>query len=90
MELVAVASATVLGNVCSLVPNGGPGWLNSLCGREGIKWELGQFLSGGASIHLSGSERFNKATTRWSTFQAPNVTVVVEVATENDVSETAS
>ena len=59
-----MAVATVLGSICSLVPNGAPGWANNLCDRRGIAWELGHLLDDEASILLPGSERFEEATKR--------------------------
>ncbi|KAJ5175929.1 uncharacterized protein N7482_001806 [Penicillium canariense] len=89
MEFLAVAVAGLLGSFCStLAPATGIGWLNSLCNRGNISAELGPNLSSGANIYLPGSEGFTQSTERWSSFEAPNVTVVVEVATENDVAET--
>jgi hypothetical protein len=50
--------------------------------------ELKKELSSGAAIYLQGSTEFVNATTRWQIYKEPNITVVVEVATEKDVSTT--
>ena len=45
-------------------------------------------LSPGAKISFPGEESFAEATARWSTYSAPNITINVEVAVEQDVVET--
>jgi hypothetical protein len=55
-----------------------------------IKTDLGPRLSSNASIFLPGSSQFADATLRWQEWRDPNITVVVEVATEGDVQETVS
>jgi hypothetical protein len=55
-----------------------------------IETILGPRLSSNASIFLPGSSEFSDATLRWQEWESPNITIVVEVATENDVQETVS
>lgn len=90
MEFLAVAVAGVLGNLCSILPSSttSTGWFNSLCSPGDISSLLGPRLSSGAHIYLSGSDQFTQAATRWSAYQAPNFTILVEVATASDVGET--
>lgn len=47
-------------------------------------------LSSGATILLPNNPGFTNATVRWGTNAKPDIFVVVEVATEGDVSETVS
>jgi hypothetical protein len=51
---------------------------------------LSSRLSSNASIFLPGSSEFSDATLRWQEWESPNITIVVEVATEDDVQETVS
>lgn len=62
--------------------------LRRLYKRGDILTDLGPKLSSNAHIHLPGSSGFTEGTTRWSTLGQPDVDVVVQVATENDVAET--
>lgn len=48
---------------------------------------LAQKLSSQAQIYCPGSEEFSNSTQRWSTLDAPNFQLTVEVATERDVVE---
>ncbi|PYH85967.1 FAD-binding domain-containing protein [Aspergillus uvarum CBS 121591] len=57
-------------------------------GLANITAELGPRLSPGARIILPNSPDFTDATRRWSPFAEPRFTVVVDVATEQDVAET--
>ena len=52
--------------------------------------ELGPRLSHSASIILPHSADFAAATIRWTEYQAPTFSAVVEVASERDVQETVS
>ncbi|KAJ5273272.1 hypothetical protein N7478_008397 [Penicillium angulare] len=89
MEFVAVAVAGLVGSFCStLSPTTELAWVNRLCSRGDIASELGSFLSPNANIHFPRSEGFLESTNRWSTLGTPNISVVVEVANENDVAET--
>ncbi|KAL2862722.1 uncharacterized protein BJX67DRAFT_375058 [Aspergillus lucknowensis] len=60
----------------------------AILSRADIRSELGAQLSEGANIYFPGVAEFEEATDRWSTYQAPNFTVVVEVSEEEDVSRT--
>ncbi|RAK79553.1 FAD-binding oxidoreductase, partial [Aspergillus fijiensis CBS 313.89] len=57
-------------------------------GLANITTELGLRLSPGARIILPNSPDFANATYRWSTFAEPRLSVVVEIATEEDAAET--
>lgn len=50
--------------------------------------ELAKVLSSNASVLLSGSDGYVVATDRWNRFRPPHFEVIVEVATEDDVSHT--
>ncbi|KAL9111384.1 MAG: hypothetical protein Q9227_004261 [Pyrenula ochraceoflavens] len=50
--------------------------------------ELGPRLSPGSSIILPDSSTFAEADDRWTRWRGPNITVAVQVATEQDVQET--
>ncbi|KAF3769586.1 FAD-binding domain-containing protein [Cryphonectria parasitica EP155] len=53
-----------------------------------IQLDLGPQLSNGSSIWFPGSEEFSTATSRWNIYGEPNISVVVEVATAEDVAAT--
>ena len=56
--------------------------------NDHVMGELGPRLSPAAAIHLPGSEGFTIATDRWVPWNNPHFDIVVEVATEDDVTET--
>lgn len=88
MEVIAAIGAWAL-TAFSSSPESFSGF-SLLAPKADIIAELGPFLSSNASIFLPGSRQFANATTRWQMYQDPNITVVVEVATESDVQETVS
>ncbi|EEH44121.2 uncharacterized protein PADG_00410 [Paracoccidioides brasiliensis Pb18] len=90
MEFLALIAAGMVGRFCSHLGGGGFAWIDSLCrgGHNTIASELGPMLSTNAHFYFPGSDDFTQATARWSSLNAPSVTVVVDVATENDVVET--
>lgn len=49
---------------------------------------LGPQLSPHAMLFFPGSEGFHNGTSRWNTYAAPNISVVVEPATPDDISVT--
>ncbi|GAW23817.1 hypothetical protein ANO14919_133940 [Xylariales sp. No.14919] len=49
---------------------------------------LADRLSPGALIYSPGSDGFTQATSRWSVYDAPNISLVVVPSVENDVAET--
>jgi hypothetical protein len=53
-----------------------------------IQQNLGPQLSRNASIYFPGGSQFAEATSRWSVYDQPNISVVVEVATAEDVAAT--
>ncbi|KAJ5713440.1 uncharacterized protein N7483_010621 [Penicillium malachiteum] len=86
MEFFVVAAASLMQSVCNnLSPQYAPGFIHSLCNRGDIATDLGVHLSSGTNIWVPGSSKFDIATTRWSALDAPNISIVVEVATEDDV-----
>ncbi|KAI1734955.1 putative FAD-dependent oxygenase [Xylaria scruposa] len=50
--------------------------------------ELASRLSANAQIYFPGSDGFAEATSRWSSFKAPGINLVVVPSVEHDVSET--
>lgn len=83
------AAAWAMGYACSYLPvqadNGVlPRWV---CQEANFGEDLVQRLSSRARIHWPGSESFNTSTARWSTLDAPNITITIEVGTEDDVIE---
>lgn len=88
MEVLAALGAWALGTFRASLPAGSYGIASNICGRGDITTELGPKLSSGAHIYFPGSTRFGEGTNRWSSYKAPDFTVVVEVANENDVAET--
>ncbi|KAL9577457.1 MAG: hypothetical protein Q9212_006351 [Teloschistes hypoglaucus] len=50
--------------------------------------QLGPLLSSGATIYFPSNPLFANATSRWSAFAEPNIAVVVEPASANDVAMT--
>src|SRR4051794_15004118 len=82
MEVLVAATAWAMGYACSYLPvqadNGVlPRWV---CPEANFGEDLVQRLSSKARIHWPGSESFNTSTTRWSTLDAPNITITIEVA----------
>ncbi|TVY85094.1 FAD-linked oxidoreductase azaG [Lachnellula suecica] len=55
---------------------------------ERILADLGPRLSSRASIVLSDNSKFAGLVARWREYEAPNITVVVQVAVESDVQQT--
>ena len=53
-----------------------------------VALQLGPQLSQDASISAEDDPRFANATSRWQSYSPPNVSVVVEVGTEEDVATT--
>lgn len=51
---------------------------------------LGAKLSSAATIYAPGSAQFANATNRWTEWEAPNVTLVVQVGSEADIVSTVS
>ena len=49
---------------------------------------LGPLLSKGATLYFPGTAQFANATSRWSAYAEPQIAVVVEPATAEDVSTT--
>ncbi|KAF8847502.1 FAD-binding domain-containing protein [Acephala macrosclerotiorum] len=78
--LMAWATGTMTGYALSMS--------SDYSSSAGIHAELSPRLSQNASIILPGSSQFVNATLRWQEWRDPNITVVVEVATESDVQET--
>lgn len=50
-----------------------------------VQQQLGPQLSSGATMYFPASEEYDDATSRWNIYGQPNISVVVEVATADDV-----
>ncbi|KAL1969230.1 hypothetical protein VTN77DRAFT_484 [Rasamsonia byssochlamydoides] len=87
MEVLVAVAAWAIGTFCSTLSHSN-GFASTICPRGNISVDLASKLSSGAHIYYPGSSGFAEATDRWSALDAPNVTIIVEVATENDVAET--
>lgn len=53
-----------------------------------VQQDLGRLLSKGATLYFPGSLQFANATSRWSAYAEPQIAVVVEPTTAEDVSTT--
>ena len=53
-----------------------------------VQKDLGPLLSKGATLYFPGTPQFANATSRWSAYAEPQIAVVVEPATAEDVSTT--
>ncbi|KAI0156018.1 putative FAD-dependent oxygenase [Pestalotiopsis sp. NC0098] len=84
MEVLSAVSAWAATAVCR--NTGLSDWSNALVSFNGT--DLGARLSAGAILYEPGSSGFINATTRWSAFEAPVVSLVVVPSTEEDVAET--
>jgi len=89
MELMSALSGWASSSFQFYDPSQYPSSSNPLyqCPLNAVK-ELGCLLSPNASIIIPEDDRFAEATSRWTTWKKPNVTIVVEVATEKDIQET--
>ena len=56
----------------------------------GILADLGPLLSPKASIVLPSHPEFPSLVARWREYEAPDITVVVQIAVESDVQQTVS
>ncbi|KAH8429542.1 FAD-binding oxidoreductase [Aspergillus melleus] len=85
MEVVAALGAWALGKFNTSLP-----WINDSIAHHParISVDLGPKLSNGAQIFFPSTPGFEAATARNSQYSVPNVTVVVQVAQEEDVAET--
>ena len=52
---------------------------------QNVQRQLGPLLAKGASLYFPGTPQFQDATSRWSTYKAPNIAVVVEPGSAKDV-----
>lgn len=86
MEVIVAVAAWALNSVAGYLPLQAGTFERSV--SSNITADLSARLSSGARIYYPGSENFADATARWSSYEAPNFTIAVEVATENDVVET--
>ncbi|KAL2285551.1 hypothetical protein FJTKL_08192 [Diaporthe vaccinii] len=91
MEVLVAVGAWALSSVCQrLSPDSGIGSL--LCNRGILDLDLSPLvpkLSAAASvIYPNDTAAFDLATSRWSSYETPTISVVVVPGTENDVAET--
>ncbi|KAI8945998.1 putative FAD-dependent oxygenase, partial [Xylaria longipes] len=84
MEVIAAAVAWGLSAVCQ--NNLAAQWLGPICPRDTVAG-LVYRLSPGAQIYSPGSDGFTQATSRWSAFEAPTISLVVVPSIEDDVAE---
>lgn len=88
----SIAAAATAGTAWILSLMGGtPGWLQNPFGQSGrtdYPHQLASLLSPTAKVHLPGSAGFEQATDRWVPWKNPHFDIVIEVATEEDVSHT--
>jgi FAD/FMN-containing dehydrogenase len=91
MEVLAAVAAWAACALCRSLPADTTNQcaiLGQLCPAQGVDDALKRRLSPRARIYYPGTSEFNQSTTRWSTRDAPLITITVEPATENDVVET--
>lgn len=90
MEFIIAVAAWAIGSVCKTMPvDTNYALVDRVCSRNSIDVNnLASRLSKGAHVYYPGSESFTQSTARWSTLNAPHVTVTVEPATEDDVAAT--
>lgn len=94
MELLVAVGAWASSSVCrSASPDSRMGTLGSLlCNRGDTYYDLTPLearLSQNASvIYPNDTATFEYATSRWSSYETPTISVVVVPGTENDVAET--
>jgi hypothetical protein len=91
MEIFAAAAAWAACALCGSLPANTTNLcanVGQFCSQQDVGSGLTRRLSRGARIYYPGTTEFNQSTTRWSTLDAPFITITVEPATENDVVET--
>lgn len=91
MEVLVAVGAWALSSVCQRLPRDS-GISSLLCNRGILDYDLSPLLpklSAAASvIYPNDTTAFDLATSRWSSYETPTISVVVVPATENDVAET--
>lgn len=96
MELITTLGIWSLESVSSYTVGLLPGFISGLTSNNigavasTVVTELGPRLSQNAAILLPGSVQFADATDLWQQYMVPNITVVVDVASESDVQQTVS
>ncbi|KAF1948943.1 FAD-binding domain-containing protein [Byssothecium circinans] len=91
MEVLVAAAAWAASSLGNYLPTqAGAGLLSRWPYSSDLNTadDLTKRLSSGARVYWPGSEGFDASTARWSTQDAPNITITVEVSTEADVVET--
>lgn len=93
MEVLVAVGAWALSSVCQSLPQDS-GIRSLLCNRGLLDFDLSPLvpkLSATASvIYPNDTTAFDLATSRWSSYETPTISVVVVPGTENDVAETVS
>lgn len=91
MEVLVAVGAWALSSVCQSLPHDS-GMRSLLCDRGILDYDLSPLLpklSAAASvIYPNDTTAFDLATSRWSSYETPTISVVVVPGTENDVAET--
>lgn len=85
--MIVAGAATSLANYLPIQGEPALGLISRYSQGDVIS-DLAARLSPDANIFVPGDEDFASLTARWSNYQAPNVSITVEVATEQDVAET--
>ncbi|KAF2639754.1 FAD-binding domain-containing protein [Massarina eburnea CBS 473.64] len=87
MEVLVAAGAWAMSPISNYLSTQAGSRLFPRYENSTFESNLFEQLSSSAHVYFPGSEGFNASTTRWSTLDAPNVTITVEVANEADVVE---
>ncbi|KAF2963062.1 hypothetical protein GQX73_g10516 [Xylaria multiplex] len=84
MEVITAVVAWGLSAVCQNTVTSQ--WLAPICPRN-ITTELASRLSSSAQIYSPGSAGFAEATSRWSSFETPDINIVAVPSVEDDVAQ---
>lgn len=91
MEVLVAVGAWALSSVCQSLPQGS-GISGMLCNRGLLDFDLSSLvpkLSPTARvIYPNDTAAFDLATSRWSSYETPTISVVIVPGTEKDVAET--
>ncbi|PTU20486.1 hypothetical protein P175DRAFT_0217630 [Aspergillus ochraceoroseus IBT 24754] len=89
MEVLTAAASGGIATLCStIIPLTGFAWIPSWCPAHNAAADLESRLSRHAHLYPPGSPGYIQGTKRWSALDEPDIALVVEVATAEDVVET--